>query len=209
MTEYPRHPSVASSTLVELTTRLDFFKERRSQLMEQLHNLDLNYGSTTSQDFVYKPSSPSWSWLAKLVLHRIIHVEEEFWLTCCISFDSLHIFVSLCGPCTVLFSPLLFNFFPLFHLLVKGHWSWNEKLSFCSSGFSLLSLYEFLCFFREGGVEFVVIICHVYSWGILLDKTNTMRKFYFRFGKFFVYRVMHKPLYVTYVEITVMLFLYI
>ncbi|KAJ1432080.1 hypothetical protein SESBI_06710 [Sesbania bispinosa] len=61
VTEYARHPSVASSTLVELTTRLDFFKERRSQLMEQLHNLDLNYGSTTSQDFVYKPSSPSWS----------------------------------------------------------------------------------------------------------------------------------------------------
>ncbi|WJX59276.1 Rho GTPase-activating protein 7, variant 2 [Trifolium repens] len=59
--EYGRHPSVASSTLVELTTRLDFFKERRSQLMEQLHNLDLNYGSTTSQDMVYKPTSPSWS----------------------------------------------------------------------------------------------------------------------------------------------------
>ncbi|KAE9596304.1 hypothetical protein Lal_00048819 [Lupinus albus] len=61
VTEYGRHPSVASSTLVELTTRLDFFKERRSQLMEQLHNLDLNYGSTTSQDLGYKPSSPSWS----------------------------------------------------------------------------------------------------------------------------------------------------
>ncbi|XP_028797620.1 rho GTPase-activating protein 7 isoform X2 [Neltuma alba] len=44
VTEYGRHPSVASSTLVELTTRFDFFKERRSQLMEQLHNLDLNYG---------------------------------------------------------------------------------------------------------------------------------------------------------------------
>ncbi|KAI3461160.1 hypothetical protein Pfo_017823 [Paulownia fortunei] len=58
--DYPRHPSAASSTLVELTTRLDFFKERRSQLMEQLHNLDLNYGSTP-QDFVYKPSSPPWS----------------------------------------------------------------------------------------------------------------------------------------------------
>nr|XP_043605950.1 rho GTPase-activating protein 7 [Erigeron canadensis] len=55
--EYPRHPSAASSTLVELTTRLDFFKERRSQLMEQLHNLDLNYG-TSSQDFMYKQSSP-------------------------------------------------------------------------------------------------------------------------------------------------------
>ncbi|KAG2674690.1 hypothetical protein I3760_13G149700 [Carya illinoinensis] len=58
--EYPRHPSAASSTLVELTTRLDFFKERRSQLMEQLHNLDLNYG-TSSQDFVYRPSSPPWN----------------------------------------------------------------------------------------------------------------------------------------------------
>ncbi|XP_071704656.1 rho GTPase-activating protein 7 isoform X2 [Rutidosis leptorrhynchoides] len=55
--DYPRHPSAASSTLVELTTRLDFFKERRSQLMEQLHNLDFNYG-TSSQDFMYKPSSP-------------------------------------------------------------------------------------------------------------------------------------------------------
>lgn len=55
--EYPRHPSAASSTLVELTTRLDFFKERRSQLMEQLHNLDLNY-NTSSQDFMYKQSSP-------------------------------------------------------------------------------------------------------------------------------------------------------
>ncbi|KAH9610133.1 hypothetical protein KSS87_004780 [Heliosperma pusillum] len=59
--DFPRHPSVASSTLVELTTRLDFFKERRSQLMEQLHNLDLNYGVATSQDYLYRPSSPSWS----------------------------------------------------------------------------------------------------------------------------------------------------
>ncbi|GLU18901.1 hypothetical protein SLE2022_351780 [Rubroshorea leprosula] len=58
--DLPRHPSAASSALVELTTRLDFFKERRSQLMEQLHNLDLNYG-TSSQDFVYKPSSPPWN----------------------------------------------------------------------------------------------------------------------------------------------------
>ncbi|XP_031121526.1 rho GTPase-activating protein 7-like isoform X2 [Ipomoea triloba] len=58
--DYPRHPSVASSTLVELTTRLDFFKERRSQLMEQLHSLDLNYGSA-SHDFMYKPSSPPWN----------------------------------------------------------------------------------------------------------------------------------------------------
>ncbi|KAK4482796.1 hypothetical protein RD792_009966 [Penstemon davidsonii] len=58
--DYPRYQSGASSTLVELTTRLDFFKERRSQLMEQLHNLDLNYASTP-QDFVYKPSSPPWN----------------------------------------------------------------------------------------------------------------------------------------------------
>ncbi|XP_060197222.1 rho GTPase-activating protein 7-like isoform X2 [Lycium barbarum] len=57
--DYTRHPSAASSTLVELTTRLDFFKERRSQLMEQLHNLDLNYGS--SHQPMYKPSSPSWN----------------------------------------------------------------------------------------------------------------------------------------------------
>lgn len=62
MMDYPRHPSAASSALVELTTRLDFFKERRSQLMEQLHNLDLNYGTTSSQDFIYRPSSPPWNW---------------------------------------------------------------------------------------------------------------------------------------------------
>lgn len=60
MSDYPRHQSAASSALVELTTRLDFFKERRSQLMEQLHNLDLNYG-TSSQDFIYRPSSPPWN----------------------------------------------------------------------------------------------------------------------------------------------------
>ncbi|BBH02375.1 Rho GTPase activation protein with PH domain [Prunus dulcis] len=60
-TNYPRHPSTASSALVELTTRLDFFKERRSQLMEQLHNLDLNYGTTSLQDSVYRPSSPPWN----------------------------------------------------------------------------------------------------------------------------------------------------
>ncbi|GAV62123.1 PH domain-containing protein/RhoGAP domain-containing protein/Lzipper-MIP1 domain-containing protein [Cephalotus follicularis] len=59
--EYSRHPSAASSALVELTTRLDFFKERRSQLMEQLHTLDLNYGTTSSQDFIYRPSSPQWN----------------------------------------------------------------------------------------------------------------------------------------------------
>ncbi|KAG4145068.1 hypothetical protein ERO13_D05G075900v2 [Gossypium hirsutum] len=59
--DYTRHPSAASSALVELTTHLDFFKERRSQLIEQLHNLDLNYG-TSSQEFLYKPSSsPPWN----------------------------------------------------------------------------------------------------------------------------------------------------
>ncbi|XP_058181771.1 rho GTPase-activating protein 7-like isoform X2 [Rhododendron vialii] len=51
---YPRHPTAASSTLVELTSRLDFFKERRSQLMEQLHNLDLNARTAHSHDFAYK-----------------------------------------------------------------------------------------------------------------------------------------------------------
>ncbi|KFK26204.1 hypothetical protein AALP_AA8G216000 [Arabis alpina] len=64
ITEYPRlnHPSAAASAaLVELTTRLDFFKERRSQLMEQLQNLDLNYGSSSSQDFIHRPSSPPWN----------------------------------------------------------------------------------------------------------------------------------------------------
>ncbi|GJN31508.1 hypothetical protein PR202_gb19917 [Eleusine coracana subsp. coracana] len=55
--EYGRQPMVASSTLVELTTRLDFFKERRSQLMEQLHSLDLGHGSA-AQGFPYKPPSP-------------------------------------------------------------------------------------------------------------------------------------------------------
>ncbi|TVU37430.1 hypothetical protein EJB05_10744 [Eragrostis curvula] len=55
--EYGRQPSVPSSTLVELTTRLDFFKERRSQLMEQLHSLDLGHGSA-SHGFPYKSSSP-------------------------------------------------------------------------------------------------------------------------------------------------------
>ncbi|XP_010519801.1 PREDICTED: rho GTPase-activating protein 6 isoform X2 [Tarenaya hassleriana] len=67
ITEYPRlhhhHPSAAASAaLVELTTRLDFFKERRSQLMRQLQNLDLNYGSSSSQPFMHRPSSsPPWN----------------------------------------------------------------------------------------------------------------------------------------------------
>ncbi|XP_020583113.1 rho GTPase-activating protein 7-like, partial [Phalaenopsis equestris] len=56
-----KHPAVASSTLMELTTRLDFFKERRSQLLEQLHNLELSHGISSSQGFAYNPSSPSWN----------------------------------------------------------------------------------------------------------------------------------------------------
>ncbi|KAK3127918.1 hypothetical protein QOZ80_7AG0580160 [Eleusine coracana subsp. coracana] len=55
--ENGRQLAVPSSTLVELTTRLDFFKERRSQLMEQLHSLDLGHGSA-SHGFPYKSSSP-------------------------------------------------------------------------------------------------------------------------------------------------------
>ncbi|KAG0478810.1 hypothetical protein HPP92_013529 [Vanilla planifolia] len=58
--EFLRQPPVASSTLVELTTRLDFFKERRSQLLEQLHNLEMKHG-VSSQGFAYKPSSPPWN----------------------------------------------------------------------------------------------------------------------------------------------------
>ncbi|KAL1555193.1 rho GTPase-activating protein 7-like isoform X2 [Salvia divinorum] len=58
--ENPQNPAATSSTLVELTTRLDFFKEMRSQLMEKLHKLDLNNGSMP-HDFVYKLSSPPWN----------------------------------------------------------------------------------------------------------------------------------------------------
>lgn len=101
--EYPRHPSAASSTLVELTTRLDFFKERRSQLMEQLHNLDLNYGTTSTQDLIYRPTSPPWNWLTgdDVSLTRW----EEVWLTsCCISFDPIRYICILCSPNVVLFN---------------------------------------------------------------------------------------------------------
>ncbi|XP_058107858.1 rho GTPase-activating protein 7 isoform X2 [Magnolia sinica] len=55
-----RQAPTASSTLVELTTRLDFFKERRSQLMEQLHNLDSSYGGASSQGLLFK-ASPPWA----------------------------------------------------------------------------------------------------------------------------------------------------
>ncbi|KAI3518316.1 hypothetical protein L1887_06909 [Cichorium endivia] len=61
--DHPKQPLATSSTLVELTSRLDFFKERRSQLMEQLHNLDLNYETSTQ---TYKqPPSPSWNILKR------------------------------------------------------------------------------------------------------------------------------------------------
>lgn len=57
--DFDRQPSVASSTLVELTARLDFFKERRSQLMKQLHSLDLSHGAS-SQGLRFK-ASPPWA----------------------------------------------------------------------------------------------------------------------------------------------------
>ncbi|XP_010491970.1 PREDICTED: rho GTPase-activating protein 6 isoform X1 [Camelina sativa] len=62
--DYTRHhhhhqPPAASAALMELTTRLDFFKERRSQLMEQIQNLDLNYGSSSSS--LHRSSSPPWN----------------------------------------------------------------------------------------------------------------------------------------------------
>eukprot|EP00252_Welwitschia_mirabilis_P015261 TRINITY_DN3353_c0_g2_i2.p1 TRINITY_DN3353_c0_g2~~TRINITY_DN3353_c0_g2_i2.p1 ORF type:complete len:893 (+),score=225.98 TRINITY_DN3353_c0_g2_i2:168-2846(+) len=50
---------VASSALVELTTRLDFFKERRSQLVEQLQNLDLSC-SPGSHGYMCS-ASPPWA----------------------------------------------------------------------------------------------------------------------------------------------------
>ncbi|KAL5720208.1 hypothetical protein ACHQM5_012895 [Ranunculus cassubicifolius] len=43
---------LSSSTLVDLTRRLDFFKERRSELIQQLDNLNLGYASS---------SFPPWS----------------------------------------------------------------------------------------------------------------------------------------------------
>ena len=61
--DFPRQTSVAASTLPELTTRLDFFKKWRPQLMEQLHDLDVNYGLGISHDDFHRPSQPSWSWL--------------------------------------------------------------------------------------------------------------------------------------------------
>ncbi|XP_071707688.1 rho GTPase-activating protein 7-like isoform X2 [Rutidosis leptorrhynchoides] len=61
---HTRNTLAASSTLVELTTRLDFFKERRSQLMEQLHNLDLSY-ATSSQDPIHKQPTNGWNMLKR------------------------------------------------------------------------------------------------------------------------------------------------
>ncbi|KAK8961481.1 hypothetical protein KSP40_PGU020275 [Platanthera guangdongensis] len=59
--EYTRPmATAASSTLIELTTRLDFFKERRSQLLEQLHSLEHSHG-ISPQGFPYSPSSPPWN----------------------------------------------------------------------------------------------------------------------------------------------------
>eukprot|EP00250_Pteridium_aquilinum_P012767 c20929_g1_i2 orf=1058-3787(+) len=53
---------VTSTALAELTSRLDFFKERRSQLVEQLQNLDssLTPSLVNGHDLIC-PSSPPWT----------------------------------------------------------------------------------------------------------------------------------------------------
>jgi hypothetical protein len=93
--------------LVELTTRLDFFKERRSQLMEQLHNLDLNYGTTSSQDFIYRPSSPPWNWpdmmmptkfTRGLVHSSVLHIVVSPVPLLTFNFRSLSACFRFCGP---------------------------------------------------------------------------------------------------------------
>ena len=53
-----KQPSTTCLALVELTTHLDFSKERHSQLMGQLHNIDLNYKLNYSRTPL--PSWPLW-----------------------------------------------------------------------------------------------------------------------------------------------------
>eukprot|EP00249_Psilotum_nudum_P024376 c29169_g2_i2 orf=419-3184(-) len=55
-----QHQSLSSYALAELTARLDFFKERRSQLMEQLHNLDLTFAPSPLNDHdpMYSSAQP-------------------------------------------------------------------------------------------------------------------------------------------------------
>jgi len=134
--DYPRHPSAASSALVELTTRLDFFKERRSQLMEQLHNLDLNYGATSSQDFIYRPSSPPWNWPKTMMLTR---------LTCGLVHSSvLHIVVSHAPSLTPDFSFLLLSLcFPPFFFC--GHFSSASMIEFIMIKCSFSRSIAFFC----------------------------------------------------------------
>uniref|UniRef100_A0A7I4EN77 Rho-GAP domain-containing protein n=2 Tax=Physcomitrium patens TaxID=3218 RepID=A0A7I4EN77_PHYPA len=55
----PRQSATASAALVELTTRLDFFKERRSQLMDQLNSLDPSLVPTTLTGHDLIPASPT------------------------------------------------------------------------------------------------------------------------------------------------------
>lgn len=60
--DYTRHLSTTSYALVELNNQFDYFKERQLQLIKHLHNLDLNYQTTSStQDFMYWQSSLSWN----------------------------------------------------------------------------------------------------------------------------------------------------
>ncbi|KAG0559455.1 hypothetical protein KC19_10G106200 [Ceratodon purpureus] len=56
-----RQAPTASAALVELTTRLDFFKERRSQLMDQLNSLDpsLVPASVSGHDHMIPSHSPT------------------------------------------------------------------------------------------------------------------------------------------------------
>ncbi|MCO5595651.1 hypothetical protein L7F22_049696 [Adiantum nelumboides] len=53
-----QRPQVTSTALAELTSRLDFFKEKRSQLVEQLQSLDSSL--TPSHDMLCS-SSPPWT----------------------------------------------------------------------------------------------------------------------------------------------------
>lgn len=134
---------MASSTLVELTTRLDFFKERRSQLMEQLHNLDLSHG-TSSQGTAHKFSppwnSPRWKWDANK--HNALYIYDAcvyFCINCNYSFsyslyslkssdDAAKYSLVICNGCNDLngrndhakvVNPVLLIFFYLFFIFLS------------------------------------------------------------------------------------------
>lgn len=57
----PRHPAAPSPALVELNTRLGYFKERRSQFMEQLQTLDPTLVPATLNGRDLIPASPTQS----------------------------------------------------------------------------------------------------------------------------------------------------